>query len=64
MARRAVLYGPVAAGIGGDVAAYAARVAAARITGIKEAFFLCGCLQIRRAHARFDDGVEGIAVYF
>ena len=64
MARRPVFDGPVAAGVGGDVAADEARVAAAGIAGIKEVLLFGRILEVRRADARFDDGIEAFGIDF
>ena len=64
MARRPVFDGPVAAGVGGDVAADEARVAAARIAGVEETFLFGRFLQVRRAYTRFDDGIEAVFIDF
>ena len=64
VARRPVFDGPVAAGVGGDVAADEARVPAAGIAGIKEILLLGSILKIRCAYARFDDGIEAFGIDF
>ena len=64
MAGGTVFDGTITAGIGGDVTAYAARIAAARIAGIEQAAGFRGGLQIGSTHPRFDDGVQAVRTDF
>ena len=57
MARRTVFDGPVAAGVGGDIAADKAGVAAAGIAGVEQSLGLGCILQVRCADARLYDGI-------